>query len=161
MRFPLGILSGIGFIGAGAIVRRDNFVVGVTTAATIWFVTMIGLCFGGGQIALGAAGLAIGIIILTGLKAAEDRIKQDHLGKLLLVLDQSGPGEVEIRASLARAGVKVSACAFAYNPAAQSTELNCDLSWRAAANDNNVSDVIHALARSPGMIKIAWTPPAK
>ena len=29
MRLPLGILSGIGFIGAGAIVRRDNFVVGV------------------------------------------------------------------------------------------------------------------------------------
>src|ERR1700679_2025484 len=30
VRLPLGILSGIGFIGAGAIVRRDNFVVGVT-----------------------------------------------------------------------------------------------------------------------------------
>jgi putative Mg2+ transporter-C (MgtC) family protein len=34
MRLPLGILSGMGFIGAGAIVRRDQFVVGVTTAAT-------------------------------------------------------------------------------------------------------------------------------
>src|SRR6202167_1001142 len=31
MRLPLGILSGIGFIGAGAILRRDNLVVGVTT----------------------------------------------------------------------------------------------------------------------------------
>jgi putative Mg2+ transporter-C (MgtC) family protein len=46
MRLPLGMLSGMGFIGAGAIVRRDNFVVGVTTAATLWFVTVIGLCFG-------------------------------------------------------------------------------------------------------------------
>src|SRR6202453_3315518 len=97
MRLPLGILSGMGFIGAGAIVRRDNFVVGVTTAATIWFVTMIGLCFGGGQIALGAAGSALGIIVLTALKAAEDRMKQDHLGKLSLVLDPAGPSEVEIR----------------------------------------------------------------
>ena len=34
LRFPLGILSGIGFIGAGAIVRRGNLVTGVTTAAT-------------------------------------------------------------------------------------------------------------------------------
>jgi putative Mg2+ transporter-C (MgtC) family protein len=50
MRFPLGILSGIEFIGAGAIVRRDNFVVVVTTAATIRFVTIIGLCFGGGWV---------------------------------------------------------------------------------------------------------------
>jgi hypothetical protein len=39
MRLPLGILSGMGFIGAGAIVRRENFVVGVTTAATLWFLT--------------------------------------------------------------------------------------------------------------------------
>jgi putative Mg2+ transporter-C (MgtC) family protein len=31
MRLPLGILSGMGFIGAGAIVRRDNIVLGVTT----------------------------------------------------------------------------------------------------------------------------------
>jgi putative Mg2+ transporter-C (MgtC) family protein len=43
MRLPPGILSGMGFIGAGAIVRRDNFVVGITTAATLWFVTVIGL----------------------------------------------------------------------------------------------------------------------
>src|ERR1700728_2836585 len=34
MRLPLGILSGIGFIGAGAIIRRGDMVQGVTTAAT-------------------------------------------------------------------------------------------------------------------------------
>src|ERR1700759_2005439 len=38
MRLPLGILSGMGFIGAGAILRRENLVLGVTTAATLWFV---------------------------------------------------------------------------------------------------------------------------
>ncbi len=41
LRLPLGILSGIEFIGAGAIVRRDNLVQGVTTAATLWFVTVM------------------------------------------------------------------------------------------------------------------------
>src|SRR5580700_3335317 len=40
MRLPLGILSGMGFIGGGAILRRGNFVIGVTTAATLWFVTV-------------------------------------------------------------------------------------------------------------------------
>lgn len=161
MRFPLGILSGIGFIGAGAIVRRDNFVVGVTTAATIWFVTMIGLCFGGGQIALGAAGSAIGILTLTVLKAVEDRSKQDHLGKLTLVLDVSGPRENEIRATLAQANVIVDSCAFTYNPDAQSTELDCNLRWKAAMKDNQVPEVIHGLARSPGVIRVAWTPQAR
>ncbi len=45
MRLPLGILSGMGFIGGGAILRRDNMVLGVTTAATLWFVTVMGLAF--------------------------------------------------------------------------------------------------------------------
>ena len=35
MRLPLGILTGMGFIGAGAILHRGNVVVGVTTAATL------------------------------------------------------------------------------------------------------------------------------
>src|ERR1700722_870674 len=52
MRLPLGILTGIGFIGGGAILRRGDLVLGVTTAATIWLMTVIGLCFGGGQLGL-------------------------------------------------------------------------------------------------------------
>ena len=58
MRLPLGILTGVGFIGGGAILRRGNMVQGVTTAATLWIVTVIGLCLGGGQLALGMTTLA-------------------------------------------------------------------------------------------------------
>jgi putative Mg2+ transporter-C (MgtC) family protein len=54
MRLPLGILTGVGFIGAGAIVRKDEMVVGVTTASTLWFATVVGLCLGGGQVILGS-----------------------------------------------------------------------------------------------------------
>uniref|UniRef100_UPI003785187C MgtC/SapB family protein n=1 Tax=Methylocella sp. TaxID=1978226 RepID=UPI003785187C len=35
MRLPLGVLTGVGFIGAGAILRRDGLIVGVATAATL------------------------------------------------------------------------------------------------------------------------------
>ena len=50
MRLPLGILTGMGFIGAGAILRSGGSVQGVTTAATLWLVTVLGLCLGGGQL---------------------------------------------------------------------------------------------------------------
>src|ERR1700744_6524218 len=73
MRLPLGILTGVGFIGAGAILRRENMVVGVTTAATIWFATVLGLCFGGGQIYLGVISAFLGLFILRGLKWFERR----------------------------------------------------------------------------------------
>lgn len=59
MRLPPGILSGIGFIGAGAILKRGEMVIGLTTAATLWFVTAMGLCFGGGQIGLGTAAFVL------------------------------------------------------------------------------------------------------
>src|SRR5262245_3039929 len=59
MRLPLGILTGMGFIGAGAILRKGDMILGVTTAATLWLTTVIGLCFGGGQYGLGLSALAI------------------------------------------------------------------------------------------------------
>lgn len=74
MRLPLGILSGMGFIGAGAILRRDGLVTGITTAATLWFATMIGLCAGGGQFALAVLGTVLGFAILAGLKQLEQQL---------------------------------------------------------------------------------------
>jgi putative Mg2+ transporter-C (MgtC) family protein len=71
MRLPLGVLTGVGFIGGGAILRRDNIVVGVTTAATLWLVTVIGLCVGGGQIKLGLVTTAIGLFALWVLQWVE------------------------------------------------------------------------------------------
>ncbi len=158
MRLPLGILSGMGFIGAGAIVRRENFVVGVTTAATLWFLTVVGLCFGGGQVGLGLVGTALGIFVLAGLKLIEDRMKQDHQGKLQIVTSLSGPQENEIRAVLENHGFRISSCAFAAGYGAENRELNCDLRWRAQTHDTKVPEAIRLLNSREGVIRIAWTP---
>src|SRR5258706_1598343 len=55
-RLGAGILTGIGFLGAGTIMRLSNFVRGVTTAASLWFVTVLGLTFGSGLFSLGFLG---------------------------------------------------------------------------------------------------------
>src|SRR5579872_7251906 len=104
MRLPLGILSGMGFIGAGAIVRRDDLVLGVTTAATLWFVTVLGLCFGGGQIALGLVSLALGMIILWLLKWAEELMHRERRATLILTSSIEGPSDEEVRNSLLAGG---------------------------------------------------------
>jgi putative Mg2+ transporter-C (MgtC) family protein len=161
MRLPLGILSGMGFIGAGAIVRRENLVVGVTTAATMWYLTVIGLCFGGGQISLGLAGTALGMLVLIGLKFIEDRMKQDHQGKLLVVTGLSGPDENDIRAVLENSGFRISSCAFAAAPGTENRELSCDLQWRARSSETKVPEAIHLLTAREGIIRLAWTPQAR
>jgi putative Mg2+ transporter-C (MgtC) family protein len=49
------VITGIGFVGAGVIIKDQSHVVkGITTAATIWFTAMIGLILGSGYIMIGA-----------------------------------------------------------------------------------------------------------
>ncbi|OXM84038.1 MgtC/SapB family protein [Paenibacillus rigui] len=47
-RLAAQVISGIGFLGAGAILRNGNMIKGLTTAASIWVVAGIGLCAGAG-----------------------------------------------------------------------------------------------------------------
>jgi putative Mg2+ transporter-C (MgtC) family protein len=158
MRLPLGILSGMGFIGAGSIVRRENFVVGVTTAATLWFLTVTGLCFGGGQVPLGLAGTAVAWIVLTGFKYVEDRIQEDRQGKLVIVTDPAGPGEEEIRAILLNGGFRISSCALAITQRTERRKWDCSLRWRARSYESGIPVAIHALAARQGVVRTAWTP---
>jgi putative Mg2+ transporter-C (MgtC) family protein len=47
-RLAAQVISGIGFLGAGAILRNGNIIKGLTTAASVWVVAAIGLCVGAG-----------------------------------------------------------------------------------------------------------------
>jgi putative Mg2+ transporter-C (MgtC) family protein len=90
MRLPLGILSGVGFIGAGVILRRGEVIRGVTTAATIWVVTVIGLCFGGGQIGVGAIATAIALATLWVIKYAEAAVVTGRRGTIVVGFSSAG-----------------------------------------------------------------------
>jgi putative Mg2+ transporter-C (MgtC) family protein len=60
-----GLITGLGFLGAGVIIReqRSQRVHGLTTAASLWACAIIGAAFGAGQFALGS--LSLGAILLT------------------------------------------------------------------------------------------------
>jgi len=107
MRFPLGILSGMGFIGAGAILRKGKLIVGVTTAATLWFVTVMGLCFGGGQIGLGVAAMGTALFVLWGLERFDELLVRDRRMVLIVTTTADGPSDTEIREQLRVAPLKV------------------------------------------------------
>ena len=59
-----GVATGIGFLGAGTIFRSKDSVMGLTTAASIWIVSAIGLAFGLGEYLLAAAATILVILIL-------------------------------------------------------------------------------------------------
>ena len=158
MRLPLGILSGMGFIGAGAILRRGNMIQGVTTAATLWFVTVIGLCFGGGQIGLGLASLTLALFILWGLKWFEQRMREQKAATLTVIAGPNGPTEQEIRAQLEVAGFSVIGCAVTYTEQARRRRLHYAVQWHARPNETLSPPVVDRLAQQPGVQELEWRP---
>jgi putative Mg2+ transporter-C (MgtC) family protein len=158
MRLPLGILSGMGFIGAGAILRRDNLVIGVTTAATLWFVTVMGLCFGGGQIWLGLATLALGVMVLGGLKKLEKLRGQDLRGALTISIAAGGPAGEEISRLLNQAGCKISSSSVSYANETQMRDYEYALRWREHMSQNRPPPFVESLAVLPGVSRLSWKP---
>lgn len=71
-RVAAQVVSGIGFLGAGAILARGEIVRGLTTAASIWTVAAIGLAVGGGLYFAAGVSTAIILVILAGVKPLEE-----------------------------------------------------------------------------------------
>src|SRR5580692_8121119 len=71
-RIAAQVVSGIGFLGAGAILARGEIIKGLTTAASIWTVAAVGLAVGGGLYLAASSSTVIILIILAGIKPIEE-----------------------------------------------------------------------------------------
>jgi putative Mg2+ transporter-C (MgtC) family protein len=63
-RLAQGIVTGVGFLGAGTILRHRGAVYGLTTAAVIWLAAAVGMAAGAGMVDLAIWGTGISLIIL-------------------------------------------------------------------------------------------------
>jgi putative Mg2+ transporter-C (MgtC) family protein len=64
VRVVQGVLAGIGFIGAGTIVRTGEAVSGITTAGTIWMAASLGLVAGAGYYVLALSGMVLSVVAI-------------------------------------------------------------------------------------------------
>ncbi|HNT30560.1 MAG TPA: MgtC/SapB family protein [bacterium] len=67
-RISAQIVTGIGFLGAGVIMKKDNHVEGITTAAGLWVTAAIGMAVGLHQYLLAVTATAITLIVLLALR---------------------------------------------------------------------------------------------
>ena len=74
-RVVQGVVTGIGFLGAGTIMKEQFHVEGLTTAATLWVAAGIGLCCGVQEYLLAVLGTLAVFVVLVGLKAAERTLR--------------------------------------------------------------------------------------
>lgn len=73
-RVAAGVVTGIGFLGAGAIIQSKEGVKGLTTAASIWMVAAIGMAVGYGLFILSGGAAVLSLLVLYVLEKLEDKI---------------------------------------------------------------------------------------
>jgi putative Mg2+ transporter-C (MgtC) family protein len=156
MRLPLGILSGVGFIGAGAILRRNNMVIGVTTAATLWYVTVLGLLFGGGQLWVGVIGSVIGIVVVQLLRVAEARLPRVRRAGLAIRWDATRLPESELLAAVAVPGIQIEQTGSSFSSVTGARELRLRLRWRSVGIEETPPGIVATLGRRDGVLNVSW-----
>jgi putative Mg2+ transporter-C (MgtC) family protein len=73
-RIAANIVTGIGFLGAGAIVRDGSRITGLTTASTIWLAAAVGMAVGGGAYLLAIVVTLLALLVLWVFPALEQKI---------------------------------------------------------------------------------------
>jgi putative Mg2+ transporter-C (MgtC) family protein len=106
-RIAASVVSGIGFLGAGAILRNGFTVRGLTTAASLWLVAAIGMAAGGGMYAVAIFVTVTGLATLTLLRRFEDRGEPIARQRITLVFDEKLSSVPMIVEALSRLGTKV------------------------------------------------------
>lgn len=85
-RLAAQIVTGIGFLGGGAIVRHGLTVKGLTTAASIWATASVGVAVGAGQYMLGIGGAVLVSVTLLGLRRVGALLQRWGVSREQLVL---------------------------------------------------------------------------
>jgi putative Mg2+ transporter-C (MgtC) family protein len=107
-RIAASVVSGIGFLGAGAILRTGFTIRGLTTAAGLWLVSAIGMAAGAGMYAVAIFVTSLGLAALTLLRKLEDRGEHAARQRLTLVLDETVTPVAVVVQALASTGARVS-----------------------------------------------------
>lgn len=103
-RLAAGIITGIGFLGAGTIMKSGQEKVGLTTAAMVWFAAAQGISVGAGYLMTATIATLVALAVVTGLSSFEQRLPQRGHFMLTLQLPLEEANAVKIRDQIATMG---------------------------------------------------------
>jgi putative Mg2+ transporter-C (MgtC) family protein len=107
-RIAAQIVSGVGFLGAGVIMRDMGRVTGLTTAATIWLAAAIGMSIGSEEYGLGIVTTALALMVLMFFPAIERWIENRRDFRAYEVISPMAPGRYEeLDALFTASGLKI------------------------------------------------------
>ncbi len=109
-RVAAQVATGMGFLGAGTIIRHGSVVRGLTTAASLWAVAAIGICIALGESGFWIAGVATAVVLLTltAMRSVEVRLlPRERPARLTLRLTGGPDTAAAVREALGAKGVTV------------------------------------------------------
>ena len=128
-RIAAQIVTGVGFLGAGAILLRRDVVRGLTTAASVWLVAGIGLSAGAGLSIEAIAATVIALLALLVLRPIEQRIFPAHSAHRVRLRVEPATADAEVlaqmRAIFARTGVGVQSLELRPTRNGQIIDVSC------------------------------------
>jgi putative Mg2+ transporter-C (MgtC) family protein len=114
-RIAASVVTGIGFLGGGAILRTGIGVQGLTTAAGLWLVGSIGLAAGAGMYALSALATVLGVVALTVLRRFEHKDDAVLRRRISITLTGEAPPLSDLLGALHERGVRADATEYEKN----------------------------------------------
>jgi putative Mg2+ transporter-C (MgtC) family protein len=153
-RIAAQIVTGIGFLGAGAIIRQGLSIRGLTTAATLWVVAAIGLAAGAGYYSAAVITTLLALFSLWPLRIAAHVFTsrfRTETGRLLAQLP-AGTGPGELITEIERLGGRLQALEISHEADRRTVLLDVTLPPRADA-----PGIIARLAELEDVLEIRWT----
>lgn len=80
LRIIEAVIAGVGFLGAGAIIRSGQDVKGLTTGASLWMSGSVGVACGGGYYVVAVTATILAIVVLYAMSFIESRLKKSNSG---------------------------------------------------------------------------------
>ncbi len=126
-RIAASVVTGVGFLGAGAILRTGLGVQGLTTAASLWMTASVGLAAGGGMYLVAAVATAAALVCLIYLRRLEGKQWRLLVRRVVVVVDDELEHTTAITGCLARNGAAVPDIEFDQNRRTHKTRLAVDV----------------------------------
>jgi putative Mg2+ transporter-C (MgtC) family protein len=152
-RIAAGVVTGIGFLGAGAIIRYGTSIRGLTTAASIWAMAAIGLAAGAGMYAAAGITAVIALLVLI-LSRLEERMALKQPGKKLTfnLREDNGISEDDVRNIIEAYGGRIKRVTSQKVEKGQKKEVVFYLILPRIYQ----KDVIDEIASIPGVDNVSW-----
>ena len=154
-RVAAGIITGIGFLGAGAIMREGNLVRGLTTAGSIWFVAGLGIVIGKKFYPLAICSTLAALMVLILFRYVEDWVSTLDFRDLIVRADDKSFEKVSgiCETMLKESGMEVDDRHWIVDPSNSEVEIKYTLKFK---KGDLKEGMIFEMSRLSGVNKVIW-----